>query len=85
MAESFFASLECELLDRKVLKTRTQTRLALFTYIEGWYNPRRRHGALGQISPANFEIKHADQFKQHRSIVDLPEEEDSNLEMLQMT
>ena len=60
MAESFFASLECELLDRKVLKTRTQARLALFTYIEGWYNPRRRHGALGQISPANFETKHAD-------------------------
>ena len=91
MAESFFASLECELLDRKVLKTRAQARLALFTYIEGWYNPRRRHGALGQmaqgqpLSPANFEIKHADPFKQHRSIVDLPEEEDSNLEMLQMT
>lgn len=74
MAESFFASLECELLDRKVLKTRTQARLALFTYIEGWYNPRRRHGALGQLSPANFEMKHADQFSQAQSIVDLPKE-----------
>ena len=85
MAESFFASLECELLDRKVLKTRTQARLALFTYIEGWYNPRRRHGALGQILPANFEIKHADQFKQHRSIVDLPKDKDIELETVQMT
>ena len=91
MAESFFASLECELLDRKVLKTRTHTRLALFTYIEGWYNPRRRHGALGQmargqpLSPANFEIKHADQFKQHRSIVDLPKDKDIELETVQTT
>ena len=91
MAESFFASLECELLDRKVLKTRTQARLALFTYIEGLYNPRRRHGALGQmargqpLSPANFEIKHADQFKQHRSIVDLPKDKDIELETVQTT
>lgn len=85
MAESFFASLECELLDRKVLKTRTQARLALFTYIEGWYNPRRRHGALGQISPANFEAKHADQFKHHQSIVNLLEDEDTNLETIQLT
>ena len=83
MAESFFASLECELLDRKVLKTRTQARLALFTYIEGWYNPRRRHGALGQISPANFEAKHANQFMQ--SIVDLPKDEGSDLKTVQTT
>lgn len=85
MAESFFASLECELLDRKVLKTRTQARLALFTYIEGWYNPRRRHGALGQISPANFETKHADQFKKPQSNVDLPKDKDIELETVQTT
>ena len=41
MAESFFASLECELIDRKTFKTRTEARLAVFTWIEGWYNPRR--------------------------------------------
>ena len=58
MAESFFASLECELIDRRSWQTKTEARLALFTYIEGWYNPRRRHSALGQISPANFERKH---------------------------
>jgi putative transposase len=41
MAESFFASLECELIDRKTFKTRTEARMAVFTWIEGWYNPRR--------------------------------------------
>ncbi len=55
MAESFFASLECELLDRRNFQSKTEARLALFTYIEGWYNPRRRHSALGYRSPANFE------------------------------
>lgn len=60
MAESFFATLECELIDRRSWQTKTEARLALFTYIEGWYNPRRRHSSLGQISPANFESKHSD-------------------------
>jgi putative transposase len=58
MAESFFATLECELIDRRSWPTKTDARMALFTYIEGWYNPRRRHSALGQMSPANFESKH---------------------------
>ncbi len=58
MAESFFATLECELIDRRKWETKTEARLALFTYIEGWYNPRRRHSALGHMSPANFERKH---------------------------
>jgi hypothetical protein len=38
MAESFFATLECELIDRRKWETKTEARLALFTYIEGWYN-----------------------------------------------
>ena len=59
MAESFFASLECELIDRRSWQTKTEARLALFTYIEGWYNPRRRHSALEYLSPMNFESKHA--------------------------
>lgn len=58
MAESFFATLECELIDRRTWPTKTEARLALFTYIEGWYNPRRRHSALGQRSPAAFEHRH---------------------------
>ena len=59
MAESFFASLECELLDRRAFETKAAARLALFTYIEGWYNPRRRHSGLGRIAPAEFERRHA--------------------------
>ena len=58
MAESFFATLECELIDRRSWQTKTEARLALFTYIEGWYNPRRRHSSLGHTSPANFERNH---------------------------
>ena len=59
MAESFFASLECELIDRRSFQTKAEARLALFTYIEGWYNPRRRHSGLGRVSPVNFERSHA--------------------------
>jgi len=55
MAESFFAILECELLDRRVFKTKAEARTALFTYIEGWYNPRRRHGSIDYLSPNEFE------------------------------
>jgi putative transposase len=57
MAESFFASLECELIDRKSWQTKTEARLALFAWIEGWYNPRRRHSALSYLSPVNFEAR----------------------------
>jgi len=55
MAESFFATLECELLVRHRFPTRTVARLALFDYIEGFYNTHRRHSALDYLSPAAFE------------------------------
>ena len=55
MAESLFASLECELIDRRSWKSYAEARMAIFTWIEGWYNPRRRHKGLGQKSPINFE------------------------------
>jgi putative transposase len=58
MAESFFASLECELIDRRVWKTFVDARLEIFTWIEGWYNPRRRHSALQYLSPIDFEARH---------------------------
>ena len=58
MCESFFATLECELLDRKRFQTQAEARMAVFDFIEGFYNPRRRHSALGQISPLNFERRH---------------------------
>jgi putative transposase len=65
MAESFFATLECELIARHSWKTHTEARLAIFTWIESWYNPHRRHSGLGQISPMNFEKKHAEKQRSH--------------------
>ncbi len=55
LAESFFATLECELLARQRFPTRNAARLALFEYIEGFYNTHRRHSALGYLSPAAYE------------------------------
>lgn len=58
MAESFFASLECELLDRRSFRNPEEARMAVFRYIEGWYNPKRRHSSLGYLSPMRFEAEH---------------------------
>jgi putative transposase len=58
MAESFFATLECELLNRRTLHSQVEARTAIFCYIEGWYNPHRRHSALGQRSPITYERLH---------------------------
>ncbi len=55
LCESFFASFECELLDRTTLRTQAEARLATFDYIESFYNRRRRHSSLGYLSPVNFE------------------------------
>jgi putative transposase len=55
MCESFFATLECELLDRRHFKTQIEARTAIFEFIEGWYNPRRRHSAIGYLSPIDYE------------------------------
>ena len=58
MAESFFATLECELVDRRRFRTQTEARMAVFRFIEGWYNPHRRHSGLDYESPVSFETKH---------------------------
>jgi putative transposase len=55
MAESFFATLEREVLNRRCFKTHAEARMAIFEWIEGWYNPQRRHSALHYLSPNNFE------------------------------
>ena len=55
MAESFFATLECELLARRRFRTPAEARVAVFRYLEGWYNPHRRHSAIGQRSPISYE------------------------------
>jgi len=58
MAESFFATLEREVLQRRNFKTQAEARMAVFEWIEGWYNPHRRHSSLGYLSPINFERRH---------------------------
>jgi putative transposase len=55
MMESFFGSLQLELLDRQRWQTRAALALAIFEWIEGWYNPRRRHSALDYRSPVEYE------------------------------
>ena len=61
LAESLFATLECELFDAQPggrFTTRRQAKLAVFDYLETFYNPRRRHSALGHTSPAAYEAAH---------------------------
>ena len=61
LAESLFATLECELFDQQPggrSQTRREAKLAGFDYLETFYNPRRRHSSLGQISPTRFEQEH---------------------------
>jgi putative transposase len=55
LCESFFATLECELLDRRRFATQVEARLAVFDFLEGWYNPHRRHSALAYLSPLAYE------------------------------
>ena len=56
MCESFFATLECELLDRCRFMSQAEARMACFSFIEGWYNPVRLHSALGYQSPIAYEL-----------------------------
>jgi putative transposase len=58
LAESFFASLETELIDRSSWRTRADAKLAVFDDIEAFYNARRRHSSLRQLSPAEFERRY---------------------------
>ena len=55
LCESFFATLECELLERRSFRSHAEARMAIFEFLEGFYNRRRRHSALGYQSPADFE------------------------------
>ncbi len=59
MCESFFATLECELLDRVRFADCAEAELAVFDFIEGFYNTRRRHSALGYLAPVVFEQRNA--------------------------
>lgn len=58
LMESFFGSMQIELLDRRAWTTRAELANAMFEWIEAFYNPRRRHSALGYRSPIEFETLH---------------------------
>jgi putative transposase len=55
MAESFFSTLEAELLSRRRFTSQAEAKMACFSYIEGWYNPARLHSGLGYRSPMTYE------------------------------
>ena len=58
MCESFFATLECELIDRMRYTSSAEAKRSVFHFIEAWYNPRRRHSALDYLSPINYERRY---------------------------
>jgi putative transposase len=60
MCESFFATLECELLNRRRFATQAEAKTAVFDFIEGFYNTHRRHSALDYLSPIDYERSHAE-------------------------
>ena len=55
LMESFFGSMQVELLDRRGRETRGELAMAIFEWIEAWYNPRRRHSGIGYLSPVDYE------------------------------
>ena len=55
MCESLFATLECELLERRQFASQAEAKMACFSFIEGWYNPVWLHSALGYRSPLAYE------------------------------
>jgi putative transposase len=59
LCESFFATLECELLARCRFRTQAEAQAVVFDFIEGWYNTWRRHSALSYHSPVTWEKRHA--------------------------
>jgi putative transposase len=61
MCESFFATLECELLARRRFASQAEARMAVFSYVEGWYNPVRRHSAISYLSPIAYETTMANE------------------------
>lgn len=58
MAESFFATLQCDLLDTRAWATRNELAQAIFEYVEAFYNPIRRHSSLEMLSPNDYEHRH---------------------------
>ena len=72
LAESIFATLECEFIDRTTLRDPREAKRELFAFIEGWYNPHRRHSSIGYLSPADYERRYLDSQHKPVSLVDNP-------------
>ena len=72
MMESFFSSLEAEVLDRYRFRTREEARREIFSWIEGWYNPHRRHSRIGYVSPREFERRSSQKHARRRPDTLLP-------------
>jgi putative transposase len=68
MIESFWSTMKRELLDTRVWETPEELGAAIFEWIEAWYNPRRRHTALGMLSPVDCET----QWRQQSGLTCLP-------------
>jgi len=68
LCESFFATLECELLDRTTFRTKHDARREVFSFIEGWYNPHRLHSSIGYLSPVQYEMEFSCKSLQHKPL-----------------
>ncbi len=78
MAESFFATLECELLDRVKMRNPREAMRELFDFIEGWYNPHRRHSSIDYLSPADYERRYHESQHPKAPLVDHPRVRDTD-------
>ncbi len=77
MAESFFATLECELIDRVTMRDAREAKRELFSFLEGWYNPHRRHGSFDYLSPVEYERRYHDSHHAKIPLVDSPRGRDT--------
>jgi putative transposase len=67
LCESFFATLECELIERETFASKSEARLSIFEFVEGWYNPDRLHSGLGYQSPLRYEEEyHSPEYSQSK-------------------
>jgi putative transposase len=65
MMESFWGTMQLELLDSRKWSTRSELATAMFEWIECWYNPKRRHSSIGMLSPVDFEARHTNADQDH--------------------
>ena len=65
MMESFWGTMQLELLDSRKWESRAELATAIFEWIECWYNPKRRHSSIGMLSPADYEAHHTDPDQDH--------------------